>query len=76
MSITVTDNSGDTGNDTGTGSLSVTVNNVVPTVVISGALLVNESQDLVTYSFNTTDPGTRTRSPQHADCGASGTFVA
>ena len=35
----------------------VIVSNVDPTVVVTGPGNVSESQDLVTYEFDTTDPG-------------------
>ena len=72
VSVTIDDD--DTGSDTDT--LAVTVNNVDPTVVISGLATQNESQTLRTYSFDTTDPGTPdTFTAGTPDCGASGTFV-
>ena len=71
VSITITDD--DTG--AGTGTLNVTVNNVAPTVVITGPTNVNESQTLRNYAFDTTDVGTLdTFTAGTPDCG-SGVFV-
>ena len=68
VSITITDD--DTG--AGTGTLNVTVNNVAPTVVITGPTNVNESQTLRTYAFDTTDVGTLdTFTAGTPDCGAA-----
>ena len=53
----------------------MTVNNVAPTVVVSGASPVNESQTAVEYTFTTTDPGTDTFSAGTPGCGASGSYV-
>ena len=75
VQITITDDSGDIGNDADTGSQAVTVNNVAPTVVVSGASPVNESQTAVEYTFTTTDPGTDTFSAGTPGCGASGSYV-
>ena len=76
VQITITDSSGETGNDSGTGSKIVTVNNVNPSVVVTGASPVNESQTAVQYTFDTTDPGTDTFSAGTPTCGASGSYVA
>ncbi|MGH3136129.1 MAG: PKD domain-containing protein [Gaiellaceae bacterium] len=55
---------------------TVTVNNVAPSVVITGDSPVSESGDLHTYAFNTTDPGTAdTFTHGTASCGASGVVV-
>ena len=69
VSITVSDD--DTGSDAG--SKDVTVNNVAPSVVVTGPSPVDEAQTLRNYVFDTTDPGvpdTFTHGP--ASCGASG----
>ena len=71
VSITITDD--DTG--AGTGSQAVTVNNVAPSVTVTGPSPVNESQTLRTYLFDTTDPGLNdTFSAGTPDCG-TGVFV-
>ena len=72
VSITVSDD--DLGSDEG--SKDVTVNNVAPSVVVSGPSPVDEAQTLRTYTFDTSDPGvpdTFTHGP--ASCGASGVLV-
>ena len=57
-------------------SITVTVNNVAPSVVVTGDSPVNEGQTK-TYTFDTTDPGTLdTFSAGTPSCGASGTYVA
>ena len=72
VSITVSDD--DTGS--GSGSKDVTVNNVAPSVVVTGPSPVDEAQTLRNYVFDTSDPGvpdTFTHGP--ASCGASGVLV-
>ena len=58
-----------------TDSQSISVQNVAPTVVISGPASVNESSALHTYSFDTSDPGADTFTHGAPDCGASGVVV-
>jgi hypothetical protein len=71
VSARATDTDGATGDP---GTQSVTVNNVAPSVVISGPASVNEGQTLRTYSFDTTDPGADTFTAGTPDCG-TGAFV-
>lgn len=55
---------------------SLTVNNVAPTVVLTGDSPVNEGQTK-TYSFDTTDPGVNdTFTAGTPSCGTSGSYVA
>ena len=55
----------------------VVIDNVRPTVVITGPASVNESTVDVTYSFDTTDPGTAdTFTAGTPSCGTSGTYVS
>ena len=67
----------DSGVGAGAGNIatqSISVQNVAPTVVLSGPSPVNESQTGHLYTFDTTDPGTDTFE-FGASCGASGVVV-
>ncbi len=57
---------------------SVTVNNVAPSVTLSGSNSVNENQNVNrTYTFSITDPGTAdTHTVDSTSCGANGTKVS
>ncbi|MEK6275737.1 MAG: hypothetical protein AABM30_10405, partial [Actinomycetota bacterium] len=77
-STTVSAQATDTGFGAGAGNLamqSISVQNVDPTVVLSGPANVNESQTLHTYSFDTSDPGTDSFTHGTPSCGASGVLV-
>ena len=68
VSITITDNDG----QSGTGTLDVTVNNVAPAVTITaGPTSVDEGHAAVTYSYSWTDPGADTWT-KVTSCGATG----
>ena len=71
VSASATDSDGDTGN---TDTQDVTINNVAPTVVLTGAANVDEGSTH-TYSFTVTDPGddTFTAASGYPDCDAGGT---
>src|SRR2546427_3200035 len=66
VSVTVKDDDGGSGSD----SLAVTVNNVAPTVHLSGPAAVDESTVTARhYSFNTTDPRVDTIHIEAKNCG-------
>ncbi len=71
VTVTVTDDDGGSGNDT----LSVTVNNVAPSVALSGPETVDESADSYAYSFLVSDPGDDTFTVTDLGCGMGGTLV-
>ncbi len=64
------------GADSNISTVGVTVNNVAPTVTLSGAndLSVDEGTNH-TYSFTTSDPGEDDFALLSTDCGANGTQV-
>ena len=70
MSITVTDDDG----GATTGSKIVTVDNVAPTVAVSGASPVNEGQTAVIHVHHDR-PRHDTFSAARPSCGASGSYV-
>jgi CSLREA domain-containing protein len=70
VNVRVTD--GDGGEDTD--STTVDVNNVAPTVTLSGLTTANEG-DTKTYTFTVTDPGTSDTQTITAGCGANGEKV-
>ena len=72
LTVNVTDSDTAPGSDTH----DVHVNNVAPTVTISGAVTVDEG-DTETYTFTVTDPGADTFTVTGVpDCGAAASFVA
>ena len=66
--VEVTANDGD---DTGSGELNVTVANVAPTVVLTGAASANEGQTK-TYTYSVTDPGNDPNPTITETCGTGG----
>ncbi len=62
------------GDEIGSGTLSVEIKNVKPTVKVSGPAAVNEG-DSATYTYTATDPGADTLSVTET-CGAAGTYAA
>ena len=71
--VTVSADDGDASNNIGSDSKTVTVANVAPTVVLSGAASVNEGSTH-TYSYTVTDPGqdSFTVSTGYPSCGTGG----
>jgi hypothetical protein len=61
------------GTDTRSATFSVHVNNVAPTVTLSGSQSVAEGST-ATYSYTTSDPGAETFTRGAQDCGAGGTL--
>jgi hypothetical protein len=74
--VTIEADDGSSINNVGSDTHQVTVNNVAPTVVISGATSVDEGSAEVAYSFTVSDPGqdgfTVTGDPS---CGTGGAYV-
>ncbi|MBI3463724.1 MAG: DUF11 domain-containing protein, partial [Planctomycetes bacterium] len=68
VSVSVSDDDG--GN--GTGSVSATVRNVAPTVVLEGRTTTNEG-NAETFAFTVSDPGADTFTLASFSCGTSGT---
>ena len=75
VTLTVTDDDGESGSD----SKTIAVTNVAPTVtIVSGATSVDEG-DVETYEFTVTDPGTADTWDfvlNYPTCGTNGTVVA
>jgi VCBS repeat-containing protein len=71
VTVTVTDDDGGSGDDT----LSVTVNNVAPSVELSGPETVDESAASYAYGFVVSDPGDDTFTVSDLDCGTGGALV-
>ena len=61
--------------DSNTATQTVTINNVAPTVTLSGATSGQRGSVNHTYSFTVTDPGADTFVLDATDCGANGTQV-
>ena len=74
--VTVSADDGDASNNIGSDSKTVTVANVAPTVVLSGAASVNEGSTH-TYSYTVTDPGqdSFTVSTGYPSCGTGGSVT-
>src|SRR5439155_23421286 len=68
VTFSVNDNS-----DARTNTFSVHLNNVAPTVTLTGAQSVNEGTTY-TYSYAVSDPGSETFSRDAQSCGAGGTL--
>ncbi len=73
VSVSATDDDGASGSD----SKSVTINNVAPSVQLSGPGTVNEDKNgSEIYNFATTDPGDDAFTVDTASCGANGTKLS
>ncbi|HET7219867.1 MAG TPA: kelch repeat-containing protein [Vicinamibacterales bacterium] len=72
--VTVTANDGDASNNIGSASVTVTIANVAPTVVLTGDAAADEGQTK-TYTYTVTDPGNDPNPTITESCGANGTLV-